>query len=138
MIRILQSNWVVTLVGALVYLGSTVFFLPGPGHWLPPSSLNAVGLTPPMMPSWDYLNPDFDRLLQDVKERQSKLEQRESELKELEARLNSERLEINAATQLVARLQAAYDKDVNRFKESEVVNLKRLAKTHAAMSPDGS
>ncbi len=42
------------------------------------------------------------------------------------------------ATQAVHRLQAEFDKNVTRVREAETVNLKRLAKLYATMSPEGA
>jgi flagellar motility protein MotE (MotC chaperone) len=137
MVRILQANWMVALIGSLAYLTSTMLFLPGPGYWKPPL-LDGEELLPAAVPSWEYRNPDLDRMLEDAKDQHARLEQRARELQELEIRLNAERAELAVATQAVVRLQKAYDESVVRFQEAEVANLKRLAKTHAAMSPEGS
>jgi flagellar motility protein MotE (MotC chaperone) len=135
--RILQSSWMVALIGAVLFLGCTSAFLPSRGYWVSPLSL-AADKASVIGPSWEFRNPDLDKMLEDVKQQRAQLDQREKELQEMETRLSAERTELITVTQTVARLQKVYDDNVVRFKEAEVTNLKWLAKSHAAMSPDGS
>jgi len=50
----------------------------------------------------------------------------------------TERAEINQVTQTVHQLQMQFDASVVRVREEEIANLKKLAKIHAAMSPEGA
>ena len=63
--------------------------------------------------------------------------QREKDLNELAQRLESERQEFSAVTQRMQRLQVEFDKNLVFVKTNEAANLKKLAKTYAAMSPEG-
>ena len=63
---------------------------------------------------------------------------RGSQLDELQRRLNAERQEICVVTQTVSRLQAELDTTITRVSEAEGVNVKKLAKVYATMSPEGA
>ena len=66
------------------------------------------------------------------------LAKRQSQLNELAERLRIERLELNQVTQIVYQAQTQFDSNVVRVAEAELVNLKKLARTYAGMSPEGA
>lgn len=137
--HVLQSNWMIPLIGSALYLGITILCFPSAETLrdaLPPAE--EKGFQFKAEPSWNFRNPELDQMIRELKEEKESLALREQTVRELEARLQAERAEINTITQLVARLQKEFDKNIVRLKEQEVVNLKRLAKTHAAMTPEGS
>lgn len=136
--RLLQSPWMVSLVGCLVYLGATVALMQ-------PSKLQGARRVadraksaPTIGPSWDFRNPDFEKMVEELNARGEALNQREQALKELETRLQAERQEIASVTQTVLRLQEKFDSSALRLNEADSANLKKMAKLHAAMSPAAS
>lgn len=138
MIRILQSGWMTTLLGAVVYLGVTAVLLASAktltqSH-APVASEPAGGRGP----SWDFSNPEVDRLVSELSKEKQAVATREQQLNELATRLQAERAEINQVTQTVFRLQQEFDKNALRVREDEVANLKKLAKIYATMTPEGA
>jgi len=92
----------------------------------------------PAVPSWKFQNPELNQLVAEIKDEREALRVRTSQLDELEARLSSERQEICVVTQTVYRLRKELDATVSRVADEEVVNLKKLAKVYATMSPTGA
>ncbi len=138
MMKMLKSNWMAALLGAVVYLGTTVILLSSTSSLqrppTPPNE-NAANLNGP---SWSFRNPELDQMVEALHQEKLALAAREQQIGQLEARIRVEQQHLSLATQLVVRLQKEFDRNVVRLKEQETTNLKRLAKTHAAMSPDGS
>ena len=117
MIRLLQSAWLAALIGCIVYLGSMMAFI----H---PEKLQAARKasaeeksTPSEEPSWKFTNPEFDQWVQEIKRQRDAITLREQQLQELQTRLESERQELNTATQTVSQLQSEFDKNVIRIKD---------------------
>jgi len=77
-------------------------------------------------------------LIAELKMEKEGLALREQQLKELATRLAAERSEINQTTQAVNRLEKEFDERIVRVREEETANLKKLAKTYAAMSAEGA
>jgi flagellar motility protein MotE (MotC chaperone) len=147
--KLLQSKWLVVLLGSACYLGTTAALVL--------KAKNQFGALPAPIqvqarqpgPSWDFHNPEMDLLVQELKKEKDSLAAKEAELKELSTRLQVERAEINLVIQLVHGLQKEVEQtSVNmkkeleqatlKVKEEEVPNLKRLAKMYANMSPEGA
>ena len=135
--KILQSSWMCTFAGTVLYLGTTV------AVWKPlvierPATVVAdfIGSSPGA--SWNFHNPEVDELIADVKKQRDELGAREHALNDLAARLQLERQEITVVTQTVARLQQDFDANVVRVKQEETANLKKLAKIYAAMTPESA
>ena len=133
MIKLLQSSWTASLFGTLLYLATTVFV------WHPPSGALTTG--DPVAtgaPSWEFRNPEVDLLIEELKQEKEAVAKREAQLNELAERLQAERLELNLATQTVHQLQAQFDSNVVRVLAEEALNVKKLARTYAAMTPEGA
>jgi flagellar motility protein MotE (MotC chaperone) len=137
MIKILQSHWAAALVGMLLYLATTGL------AWKPQ---RAVATTPPPAtatapasgPSWEFHNPEVDQLIAEMKQEKESLAKRDAQLKEFAERLQTERLEINLVLQAVQQLQTEFDNRVVRVTAEESANVKKLARTYAAMTPEGA
>jgi flagellar motility protein MotE (MotC chaperone) len=140
MIRMLQSSWITALVGCLLYLGVTLALIrPAQFQGLPGLQKNAAaGRIPSDEPSWRFRNPEFDQWVQEIKREKEALALRDLQLRDLQARLESERHELNTATQTIFQLQKEFDRNVIRIKDQEVDNLKRQAKVMSSMSPEGA
>ena len=131
---LLQSKWMVLLMGAVLYLVTTVLVwqpLPAPR----PTSDDGHAAFSPKGPSWDFANPEMDQLVEELKKERTTLADREQKLNELATRLQTERMELNQVTQTVHQLQREFDASVLRVQEEEVANLKKLAKLYSAMDP---
>lgn len=127
-----------SVIGSIMFFATT-FALLRPERL--EASLHAKNTEAPgahnLDPSWVFQNPEMDRLITELRLEKDSLQLRETQLKTLEARLQNERTELTTITQTVLRLQKDFDQNVLRLKEEEVANCKKLAKLHAAMSPEG-
>ncbi len=139
--KILQSPLLSSLVGLALYVATTAVL------WKPvvPESNDAgegvadiVAHAKSTMPSWEYQNPDADLMIEELKREREALDKREKDLNALAERLAAERMEINVVTQSVFQLQSQLDKNIARLSTEEAANIKKLAKTYAAMSPEGA
>jgi len=138
MIRVLQSSWLAALVGCLAYLGSMLMFVhPEKLHIARKASAEEKSAAVDE-PSWKFANPEFDQWVQEIKHQREAITLREQQLQELQTRLETERQELNVATQTVAQLQSEFDKNVIRIKDQEAGNIRRQSKVIAGMSPDAA
>ncbi len=139
MIRLLQSPWVISAIGSIVYFATTCALI-RPQHLQTAraAQLAEAAQAKAGEPSWNFQNPELEKLIAELRQEKELLQAREQQLKALESRLQSERNELAATTQIVYRLQKQFDQDVLRLKEEEAVNCKKLGKLHAAMSPEGA
>jgi len=135
MMRLFQSPWTASSLGVIVYLA--VFVM----AWKPPTIPEEdPGAAAPSAagPSWSFQNPEVDLLIGELKREKEAVAAREKELKELAERLRIEHAELLQLTQAVQQVQAEFDQNITRVRAEEAANLKRLAKTYAAMSPAGA
>ncbi len=135
MMRLFQSPWTASSLGVIVYLA--VFVM----AWKPPAIPEEdPGAAAPSAagPSWSFQNPEVDLLIGELKREKEAVAAREKELKELAERLRIEHAELLQLTQAVQQVQAEFDQNITRVRAEEAANLKRLAKTYAAMSPAGA
>jgi len=139
MIRLLQSSWVAAGIGAVLFLVTAAAIL-NPRKLLNArqAQIAASAKKPTPHAGWDFSNPEIDQLIAELKTEKEGLALREQQLKELATRLAAERSEINQTTQAVNRLEKEFDERIVRVREEETANLKKLAKTYAAMSPEGA
>ncbi len=126
-----------------LYAGSTLLFWKSPN--LPRIQVASPDGTPAVQapfvnhgPSWDFSNPEVDQLVRELRQERAAIASRGKQLDILAARLQAEQAELRSATQAVHQLQRDFDLGVARVKESEVANLKRLARVYASMEPEGA
>jgi len=137
------NNLVVTLLGVLSYLGTTVALLQPSRLHLTPAP-HGEEEEPPLIvgenhdASWNYSNPEIDRLVVDLHRARAEVEKQRHELDALAARLQNERHEISQVTNLVHQMQADLDRSVLYIRKNEEANLKRLAKLYTAMTAKGA
>lgn len=138
--KFLQSSWVVSLIGCLVYLGTTAAVLSSAKFEVEPPEVEAESqlMNPGDDPSWKFRNPEFDQWVQDLRQEKAALTERRTQLGEWETRLLAERQELAAFTKTVSKMQSEFEKNIVRLKEQEVKNIKRQAKAVADMSPDAA
>jgi flagellar motility protein MotE (MotC chaperone) len=142
MIRLLTTKWMAVALGAATYVLTTWLCLQ-PDKQLSriAAELGNAAQGPPLagsVPSWNFEDPEMSQLIAELKEQRETLGARALQLDELEARLKAERQEIYSVTQAVFQLKTNIEATVTRVSEEEVVNLKKLAKVYAAMSPEGA
>jgi flagellar motility protein MotE (MotC chaperone) len=138
MSKLLKSPWVLVLLGMAVYAATTAYLLQ-------PSELNKLSQKARGAPrhkargfTWQTDFPELTQLMEDLRKNKEDLTAREQQLQELMARLQTERKELNEATQAVALLQKEFDQNIVRVKDDEVANLKKMAKVYANMTPEGA
>lgn len=128
----------IALTGGLLFLVTTVVVLdPTKFEGARAASIEAPR-SPNSDPSWRFRNPEFEQWIEQLKQEREALALKEQQLKELQTRIETERAEISAVTQAVSQLQIEFDKNIVRFKQQEVENLKKQTKVIAAMSPEGA
>lgn len=144
MIQFLRSKWMAAIAGTLAFAMTTWFCLqPTTQFEYAVSTLRAMhnALNPPtpeVGPSWAFHNPEMSQLVAELRDEREAVRVRVAQLDELEARLRAERQEIYSVTQAVHQLRADLEMVVTRISAEEAVNLKKLAKVYATMSPEGA
>lgn len=136
--KFLQSSWIISLVGCLVYLTTTAVVLSSAKFEVDPGEAEAENhqMLPGDDPSWKFRNPEFEQWVQDLRREKAALEVRKAQLTEWEIRLLAERQELSTVTQKVSQLQAEFEKNIVRLRDQEVKNIKRQAMALSEMSPD--
>ncbi len=140
--KILKSPLVASILGLVLYIVTTAMV------WKPLPRQDAsdagetnediVAKAKGVVPSWEYQNPDVDMMIEELKKEKATLDKREKDLNALAERLQAERMEINVVTQSVFQMQKEFDGNIARVTAEEAGNIKKLAKTYAAMSPEGA
>ena len=142
MMRTLQTKWMAVTVGTVSYALTTWLCLQPHKQFLRAAealrSVARVKTTALAGPSWTFQNPELNQLMSELKDEREALRLRATQLNELEVRLSTERQEICLVTQTVDRLRKELDATVSRETDEEAVNLKKLAKVYATMSPTGA
>ncbi|NOS69288.1 MAG: hypothetical protein HOP33_05085 [Verrucomicrobia bacterium] len=140
--KILKSPLVASILGLVLYIVTTAMvWKPAPRHDTSEAgetNADIVARAKGVVPSWEYQNPDVDMMIEELKKEKATLDKREKDLNALAERLQAERMEINVVTQSVFQMQKEFDSTVARVTAEEAVNIKKLAKTYAAMSPEGA
>lgn len=138
--KFLQSSWAAAIVGLAVYWVTTMVCWTKASPTLAPLPVHheSADMDPASGPSWSFKNAEVNLLMEDLRKQKEALALREQQLNEYAARLRTERVELNQVTQHVGLMQAEFDRLVVEVKKEEAGNLKKLAKTYAAMTPDGA
>lgn len=138
--KILQNSIVASVIGLVLYAVVTVLVWQAPAHVIEGdlAQEEIVAKAKTAVPSWEFQSQEAEMLVAELKAEKTALDKREKELNDLAERLKAERLEINVVTQAVAQLQAQVEAHIVRINAEETANLKKLARTYAAMSPEGA
>ena len=144
--KFLTSSWMVILLGALTYLGTTAVLVIKAKDQIVPkpvvtTDVDDDGPKPVAVtrgPSWEFVNPDLDEMVAELKQQKQDMEAERKTLLELSQRIQTERQELIQITQQVHRIQKEIDQSIIRVRDDEGVNLKRLAKTYSGMTPEGA
>jgi flagellar motility protein MotE (MotC chaperone) len=142
MSRLLQSGWIVALVGCLSYLLTTAMLWRLPARPRAAAAPAVVKKPVGPGPSWTFHNPELEGMVQELREERESLRAERAKLEEWAARLQAERQEINAITQAVQSVQREIDQTIKKtvvlLKEQEKDNLKRTAKLYLGMAPESA
>jgi flagellar motility protein MotE (MotC chaperone) len=142
MMRLFKTKWMAVAIGIAAFSLTTWLCLQPRKHLNRiAAEIQAAHQARPLSnlaPSWNFENPEMAQLITELKEQRETLRARALKLDELEARLTAERQEIYSVTQAVFHLKTNIEAIVTRVGEEEVVNLKKLAKVYATMSPEGA
>src|SRR6186713_2931358 len=138
--KILQNSIVTSLLGLILYAVTTVVVWKTPAHIVAGEGEQGevVAKAKEAAPSWEFQSQEADMLISELKAEKEALSKREKDLNDLAERLKAERLEINVVTQAVHQLQTQVEASIVRINSEEAANIKKLARTYAAMSPDGA
>lgn len=138
--KILQNSLVSSILGLLLYAVVTVLVWKAPAPIIEgePAQEEIVAKAKQAVPSWEFQSQEADLLINELKTEKAALAKREKDLNDLAERLKAERLEINVVTQAVHQLQAQVEASIVRINAEEAVNIKKLSRTYAAMSPEGA
>lgn len=144
--KFLTSSWMVILLGALTYLGTTAVLVIKAKDQIVPkpvvtTDVDDDGPKPVAVtrgPSWEFVNPDLDEMVAELKQQKQDMEAERKTLLELSQRIQTERQELIQITQQVHRIQKEIDLSIIRVRDDEGGNLKRLAKTYSGMTPEGA
>jgi flagellar motility protein MotE (MotC chaperone) len=136
--KILKSSLVASIVGLILYAVVTAVFWKAPAAVIEGEPAEDPMLARAKSPSWEFYNPEADALINELKLEKETLVKREKELNDLADRLQTERLELNIVTQAIHQLQSQFEATIVRLNAEESVNIKKLARTYAAMAPEGA
>ena len=135
--KLLKSRWIVAVLGVLLYASTTAAVLQRhKTAFLRRSANPEQGKQATAF--WDINSSEVDQLMDELKKEKSELASREQQLNELSTRLQTDRTEVNQATQRVYQLQKEFDQNVVRVHDEEAANLKKLAKIYASMSAESA
>jgi flagellar motility protein MotE (MotC chaperone) len=138
--KILSNPLVASVLGLILYAVVTISVWKAPAHIVEGDLAQAdiVAKAKEARPSWEFQSQEADMLISELRIEKESLARREKDLNDLAERLKTERLEINVVTQAVYQLQAQVEASIVRISTEEAVNIKKLARTYAAMSPEGA
>lgn len=138
--KILQNPFVTSILGLVLYAVVTVAVWKTPAHIVEgePAQEEIIAKARAAVPSWEFKSQEADQLIAELKVEKEALAKRKKDLDDFAERLQVERLEINVVTQSVYQLQKQVEASIVRINAEEASNLKKLARTYAAMSPEGA
>jgi flagellar motility protein MotE (MotC chaperone) len=138
--KILKNSLVSSVLGLILYVLVTVLVWKVPAHPVEgdPAQEEILAKAKTAVPSWEFQSQESDLLIAELRTEKEALAKREKDLNDFAERLKTERLEMNVVTQAVHQLQAQVDASIVRISNEEAANIKKLARTYAAMSPEGA
>ncbi len=138
--KILKSSIVASVLGLILYAVVTALVWQAPPRIIEgePTQEDIVAHAKEAKPSWEFQSQEADMLISELRIEKEALARREKDLNDLAERLQTERMEINVVTQAVHQLQVQIEASIVRISTEEVANIKKLARTYAAMSPEGA
>jgi flagellar motility protein MotE (MotC chaperone) len=137
--KILQSTWMVAVLGMIMYLGTTALIWRMPKRMVvPKAGAHEVRAKRTLVPSWDYDNPEMDTLLVELRTKEAGIREKQGELEKWETRLLNENEELRKLRSQVEQMQTNLNSTITVVREDEVPNLKRTAKIYTSMAPEAA
>lgn len=139
--NILSKPWFLAVLALLLMLGTQLVALKL--YWeelFPERKAQAVVVTreDPATLTWGFASDTVDRLRMELESRLAELKAREAELAAYEARLQTDRAEIEDIKAKVELMREELMDGIVKLETGEQENLKRLAKTYAALTPEAA
>ncbi len=137
--KILQSTWMVAVLGMIMYLGTTALLWRMPKR-MAVSKPGAHEARPKrtFVPSWQFENPEMETLLAELRTKETGIREKQGELEKWEKRLLNENEELRKLRSQVEAMQTNLNSMVTMVQEDEVPNLKKIAKIHTSMAPEAA
>jgi flagellar motility protein MotE (MotC chaperone) len=134
--KIVQSPWLVVLLGIVLGLGTEAGLLISKIGGLKPQQPLELDLTGvPDKIQWSFLTPALDEMREELRTRLEKASARESELDEYAMRLQAERSEIEKLKSDLESMRTELTGTFFEIQSVEEKNLKTLANTYTGLSP---
>jgi flagellar motility protein MotE (MotC chaperone) len=137
---LLSSKATMVILGGLLYIGVTMFYIYDSIEEFTPvqkGDATKAEITPVLKgPSWDYKNPELDALVRELESRKEKIEKKEEELRFWELQINKELGNLTSITNRVENLQIEFERYASTLTENEEENIKRLLDLFKTLEPE--
>ena len=137
---LLSSKATMVILGGLLYIGVTMFYIYDSIEEFTPvqkGDATEVEITPVLEgPSWDYKNPELDALVRELESRKEKIEKKEEELRLWELQINKDLGNLTSITNRLKNLQIEFERSASTLTENEEANIKRLLDLFKTLEPE--
>ncbi|MBT5477444.1 MAG: hypothetical protein HOK45_00105 [Verrucomicrobia bacterium] len=137
---LLSSKATMVILGGLLYIGVTMFYIYNSIEEFTPvqkGDATEVEITPVLEgPSWDYKNPELDALVRELESRKEKIEKKEEELRLWELQINKDLGNLTSITNRLKNLQIEFERSASTLTENEEANIKRLLDLFKTLEPE--
>ena len=137
---LLSSKATMVILGGLLYIGVTMFYIYDSIEEFTPvkkGDATKAEITPVLKgPSWDYKNPELDALVRELESRKEKIEKKEEELRLWELQINKDLGNLTSITNRLKNLQIEFERSASTLTENEEANIKRLLDLFKTLEPE--
>ena len=137
---LLSSKATMVILGGLLYIGVTMFYIYDSIEEFTPvkkGDATKAEITPVLKgPSWDYKNPELDALVRELESRKEKIEKKEEEHRFWELQINKDLGNLTSITNRVENLQIEFERYASTLTENEEENIKRLLDLFKTLEPE--
>ncbi|MBT6238431.1 MAG: hypothetical protein HOI50_08735 [Verrucomicrobia bacterium] len=138
--KLLSSKATMVILGGLLYIGVTMFYIYDSIEEFTPvkkGDATKAEITPVLKgPSWDYKNPELDALVRELESRKEKIEKKEEELRLWELQINKDLGNLTSITNRLKNLQIEFERSASTLTENEEANIKRLLDLFKTLEPE--
>ena len=138
--KLLSSKATMVILGGLLYIGVTMFYIYDSIEEFTPvkkGDATKAEITPVLKgPSWDYKNPELDALVRELESRKEKIEKKEEELRLWELQINKDLGNLTSITNRLKNLQIEFERSASTLTENEEENIKRLLDLFKTLEPE--
>ena len=138
--KLLSSKATMVILGGLLYIGVTMFYIYNSIEEFTPvkkGDATKAEITPVLKgPSWDYKNPELDALVRELESRKEKIEKKEEELRLWELQINKDLGNLTSITNRLKNLQIEFERSASTLTENEEANIKRLLDLFKTLEPE--